>query len=104
MNHLFQVAIQYGSVFGSVTYDLNEKKISVHFPIEPVKSKAENYFNHPVTIRRAQGLRNFSDCIVKPWESLGEFKEALGNLYNNTGLRVDWSVINEKIPKSELPV
>lgn len=103
MNHLFQVAIQYGPVFGSVTYDMNEKKISVYFPIEALKSKAEDYFHHPVTIRRAKGLRDFSDCTIKPWESLEEFKEALATLHNDTGLRVDWSVVNEKIPKNELP-
>lgn len=103
MNHLFQVAIQYGPVFGSVTYNMDEKKISVYFPIEVLKSKAENYFNHPVTVRKANGLRDFSDCVIKPWESLEEFKQALGNLHHDTELRVDWSVINEKIPKNELP-
>lgn len=103
MNHLFQVAIQYGPIFGSVTYDMDERKISVFFPIEVLKGKADNYFNHPVAIRKAKGLRSFSDYTIRPWESLEEFKESLGTLHHDTGLRVDWSVINEKIPKNELP-
>ena len=103
MNDLFQVAIQYGPTFGSLTYDINEKKVSIFFPIEKLREQGEAFFAHPVKVRQPIGLREYVDREVSPLNSLEEFKAALRELYNQTGLRVDWSVVDEKIPANELP-
>lgn len=60
MKDIFQVAIQYSSTFGSLAYDIKEKKVSVFFPIEPLKEKAEAFFCSPSEdsqSRRAKKLR-----------------------------------------------
>ena len=79
------------------------KKVSIFFPIEKLREQGEAFFAHPVKVRQPIGLREYVDREVSPLNSLEEFKAALRELYNQTGLRVDWSVVDEKIPANELP-
>lgn len=101
MNHLFQISIQWKDSFGTLTYSEDEQKVSVFFPLKDYLSKIEEFFSHPVTVREMVTLREYRHIEVNPLDSLKHFKMALSELYNQTGIRVDWSVINEKIPANE---
>ena len=99
----YQVALQVGPNFGSVSYHIPTKEFSVFFPLPEYKEKVEVYLSQPHTIHQAISLQEFKSVDINPQNSLKEFKLALRELYNHTGVRVDWSVHDEKIPSNELP-
>lgn len=103
MKNRFQISIQLADCFGTLTYLEDEKKVDLFFPLPEQVQKLESFFSQPVTIREMVSLREYRHIQINPLESLKNFKAALSELHNQTGLRVDWSVYNEKIPRNERP-
>ncbi len=99
----YQVALQVGPHFGSISYQIPTKEFSVFFPLPEYKEKVEAYLSKPQTVHQAINIQEFKSVEVDPLSSLENFKTALTDLYNHTGVRVDWSVHDEKIPSNELP-
>ena len=97
MSDTFRIAINQGPIFGTLSYNVNTKEVVIDFPKEDIKKQAELYFTQTHTIRKPVDLREFIDVEVVPTRSLEEFKLSLLDLYNQTSLRVDWSVTGDDV-------
>ena len=88
----FKVTIHYEDSYGFVGYSEADKKLVVKLPDTDKKKVVEEYFSTEHVIRVAQdGLMTFVEKIINPLQNLENFKIALTQLWNYTGVMVDWS-------------
>lgn len=92
MQNKFQVAIHFGKSFGRIEYDPASKTAAVILD-DPAKRKAiEEYLQQPRVMPHARAtLLDLEYREIKPLESLDTFQLALTNLWEVTGVLVDWS-------------
>lgn len=92
MSEVFRVAIHYDKENGYIEYDQSTKLAKVFLDHSVKKPEVESFLSTTRTIRAAQtGLCDFKEWQAVPIEDLATFKLALGKLWEQTGVHVDWS-------------
>ncbi|KYZ77795.1 hypothetical protein AXX12_17170 [Anaerosporomusa subterranea] len=92
MQNKYQVAIHFGKSFGRIEYDPAAKTATVILD-NPIKRKeVEDYLKQPRIMPHARAtLLDLEHLEIKPLDSLETLKLALTNLWETTGVLVDWS-------------
>jgi hypothetical protein len=92
MGELYRVAIRHDNDCGYIEYDIETKKIKVMLTDAVTRKAVEVYLQSEHMLREAQrSLRDFQERVAVPTESLAALKLSLTNLWNQTGVLVDWS-------------
>ena len=92
MDNIYLVTIHIDNDYGCVEYDQEQKKITVVLPNEAKRQEVMNYLAQEHTIRVPhECLVDFTTEVIKPNNSLADFKLALTRLWDQTGVLVDWS-------------
>ena len=88
----FRVVIWFDDKYGLIEYEAEQKKIKVIFNDQEKRTEIENYLsrNHQIRID-GQNIRDFTEKLIRPADSLDSFKRALTRLWENTGVLVCWS-------------
>jgi hypothetical protein len=88
----FRVAVEYQGQLGYIEYEADKKDIVVHLEDAVGRKAAEEFLAVPHEIRVPhETLLDFSAAIIQPAADVESFKLVLTRLWENTGVRVDWS-------------
>lgn len=92
METVYKVAIHYGDENGYIEYDLENHSAKVALEPAEKKQEVERYLAaaHEINVP-AEGLLDFHKKVVRPLDTLEDFKLALTRLWGETEVYVDWS-------------
>ena len=82
----FTVTLNHHAHYGYVEYDPETKTANVVLDVPEAKARVEEFLSKGETIRQ------FVTKTLMPLDSLENFKNCLGRLWFNTGVRVEWSM------------
>ena len=90
----FSVTLNYNCNYGFVEYNEASKTATVTLPVEEAKQAVEKFLATPLTLDVPQGetIRDFVTKTMEPLASLENFKVCLTRLWDQTGVRVEWSM------------
>lgn len=92
MSNIFRVAVQYDNQVGYIEYDPATKQLEVKLPNEEKRQAAISFLTTKRVLRTPQqSLMNFKEWEAVPTENMESFEAALGRLWENTDVHIDWS-------------
>lgn len=92
MGEVYRVAIHHDNDCGYIEYDIETRLAKVVLTDAAKRRAVEAFLQSKQALREAQGtLRDFRDLTAVPTESLAALKLALTQLWQQTGVFVDWS-------------
>ena len=92
MSEVFRVAVHYENDNGFIEYDPVAKTVNIQLVTEEKCREAAAYFSTKQTLRKAHdSLVDFREWQAVPTDDLESFQAAIGHLWVNTGIHVDWS-------------
>lgn len=92
MDDFFRVAVHYNNDCGYIEYNLTTHQIEVVLDDASKRSAVEAFLTREHVLKMAQDtLLDFKQVTGVPTENLKMLQVALGDLWINTKVHVDWS-------------
>ena len=92
MSEIFRVAVQYDNQVGCIEYDPTTKKLDIKLPNEAKRQAAIDFLTTKRVLHAPQhSLTDFTEWEAVPTEDMKSFEAALGRLWENTDVHIDWS-------------
>ncbi len=90
--NLWKVAVHTGdNDNGVILYNEETKEVEVRIPNQELAKLAHEYLTTEKKLHHYTGLQTYEEIQAVPADSLKTLKLALGYMWKETGVHVDWS-------------
>lgn len=76
---------------GVIIYDVETKEVEIRIPNKELAAAAHAYLTTEQTLHRYTGLQTYDEIKAVPTRDVETLKIALGYMWKETGVHVDWS-------------